>query len=122
MLAVLPTNPSQAVEDCLLALHELGRDEDGPVAASALAAYLIGGTAPEIGASLADAGVPLKHCGDLEHAVAAAHAAARPGDVVLLSPACASFDQFGDFEARGLAFRAAFAALSSDSPAPEPSA
>ena len=43
--------------------------------------------------------------GDLEHAVAAARAAARPGDVVLLSPACASFDQFADFEARGEEFR-----------------
>ncbi|MHB1837938.1 MAG: UDP-N-acetylmuramoyl-L-alanine--D-glutamate ligase, partial [Solirubrobacteraceae bacterium] len=39
--------------------------------------------------------------GDLEHALAAAAAAARPGDTVLLSPACASFDQYRDFEARG---------------------
>ena len=45
-------------------------------------------------------------CGDLATAVARARAAARPGDVVLLSPACASFDQFADFEARGRAFRA----------------
>jgi UDP-N-acetylmuramoylalanine--D-glutamate ligase len=37
--------------------------------------------------------------------VAAARAAAQPGDVVLLSPACASFDQYGDFEARGDHFR-----------------
>ena len=41
----------------------------------------------------------------LEEAVAAARAAARPGDVVLLSPACASFDQFADFEHRGEEFR-----------------
>jgi len=43
--------------------------------------------------------------GDLERAVAHARALAVPGDVVLLSPACASFDQFPDFEARGEAFR-----------------
>jgi len=45
-------------------------------------------------------------CGDLEAAVAAASAAARDGEVVLLSPACASFDQFDDYEARGRAFKA----------------
>src|SRR3546814_8388343 len=44
-------------------------------------------------------------------AVGNAGEAARPGDVVLLSPACASFDQFRDFEARGDAFRAAVEAL-----------
>ena len=45
-------------------------------------------------------------CGDLERAVAAARAAARPGEVVLLSPACASFDQYADYEERGDHFRA----------------
>jgi UDP-N-acetylmuramoylalanine--D-glutamate ligase len=49
--------------------------------------------------------------GTLERAVELAAAAAQPGDVVLLSPACASFDQFRDFEARGDAFRAAVEAL-----------
>lgn len=44
--------------------------------------------------------------GDLPGAVAAARAAARPGDVVLLSPACASFGQYPDFEARGRHFQA----------------
>ncbi len=67
-----------------------------PVAQRALAVYLIGETAPAIGAALAGTGVPLHDCGDLERAVAAAHAAARPGEVVLLSPACASFDQHAD--------------------------
>ena len=76
-----------------------------PVGARARAVYLIGETAAEIGAALADTGVPLRHCGDLEHAVAAAHAAARPGDVVLLSPACASFDQYSSYEERGEHFR-----------------
>ena len=48
-------------------------------------------------------------CGDRPTAVARARAAARPGDVVLLSPACASFDQFADFQARGRAFKALLA-------------
>jgi UDP-N-acetylmuramoylalanine--D-glutamate ligase len=47
----------------------------------------------------------------LDRAVQDAHGAARPGETVLLSPACASFDQFKDFEARGDAFRAAVEAL-----------
>ena len=77
-----------------------------PVAQRALAVYLIGETAPAIRAALAGTGVPLHDCGDLERAVAAARAAARPGEVVLLSPACASFDQYADYEARGEHFRA----------------
>jgi UDP-N-acetylmuramoylalanine--D-glutamate ligase len=68
-------------------------------------AYLIGAAATEIAEALTVAGVPHEHCGDLEHAVAAAASAARSGDVVLLSPACASFDQFKSFEDRGDAFR-----------------
>jgi UDP-N-acetylmuramoylalanine--D-glutamate ligase len=47
----------------------------------------------------------------LERAVRAAADEAEAGDVVLLSPACASFDQFKDYEARGAAFRAAVEAL-----------
>jgi UDP-N-acetylmuramoylalanine--D-glutamate ligase len=49
--------------------------------------------------------VPLASCGTLERAVEAAAAAAVAGETVLLSPACASFDQFADFEARGDRFR-----------------
>ena len=69
-------------------------------------AYLIGESADAIAAALRDVGVPFVESGTLGHALAAARAAAKPGDVVLLSPACASFDQFRDFEARGDAFRA----------------
>ncbi|PVM86244.1 UDP-N-acetylmuramoyl-L-alanine--D-glutamate ligase [Caulobacter radicis] len=72
-------------------------------------AYLIGQAADEFGKTL-DGKAPVKQCGDIETAVAAAHAdAAATGQdaIVLLSPACASFDQFSDFEARGEAFRAA---------------
>jgi UDP-N-acetylmuramoylalanine--D-glutamate ligase len=68
-------------------------------------AYLIGEAAGEIGQALEDAGVPSVQAGDLASALEAATVAAEPSDVVLLSPACASFDQFRDFEARGDAFR-----------------
>ena len=77
----------------------------GAVAARARAAYLIGEAAGEISEALAGTGVPRRDCGDLASAVAAARAAARPGDVVLLSPACASYDQYGSFERRGDHFR-----------------
>ena len=49
--------------------------------------------------------MPLHRCGELARAVHAAAAAARPGDTVLLSPACASYDQYPNFEARGEHFR-----------------
>lgn len=77
----------------------------------ARAAYLVGEAAPGIAQALAGA-VDVRRCGDLEHAVAAAQAAAEPGDVVLLSPACASFDQYpGGFEERGAHFKALVAGL-----------
>jgi UDP-N-acetylmuramoylalanine--D-glutamate ligase len=67
--------------------------------------YLIGETAGELATALGRAGVPYVDCGDLASAVAAAAEAARTGEVVLLSPACASYDQFRDFEERGEEFR-----------------
>ena len=76
------------------------------VAALCRACYLIGEASERLAADLAGAGVPLHRSGDLETAVRAAAAAAEPGDVVLLSPACASFDQFRDYEERGDRFRA----------------
>jgi UDP-N-acetylmuramoylalanine--D-glutamate ligase len=66
---------------------------------------LIGEDAERIAAALEPAGVVLRLAGDLEQAVAGIRARAEPGDVALLSPACASYDQFRDFEARGDAFR-----------------
>jgi UDP-N-acetylmuramoylalanine--D-glutamate ligase len=76
------------------------------VAERCCAAYLIGEAAAELEAALEPTGVPLHRSGDLERAVAAAGAAAGPGEVVLLSPACTSFDQYRDFEERGRRFRA----------------
>ena len=70
-----------------------------------LRAYLIGEAAPQLARALAAAGVDHVEAGDLETAVRLAREEAEPGEVVLLSPACASFDQFRDYEARGLRFR-----------------
>ena len=67
-------------------------------------AYLIGEATEAIAAALGSAGVTFERSGDLAAAVAAAAAEAREGDVVLLSPACASYDQFTDYEERGQEF------------------
>ena len=74
-------------------------------------AYVLGETAEEIAAALEAAAVELMRTGDLATAVSQAASAATAGDIVLLSPACASFDQFRDFEARGDAFRTLVEAL-----------
>ncbi len=87
-----------------------------PVARACAGVYLIGEDAASIATALANIPPTVLECGDLERALAAAADAAacdrdaieRPGGdgpVVLLSPACASFDQFADFEARGERFR-----------------
>ena len=76
-------------------------------------AYLIGEAAPDFAGVLAGKADAIE-CGSLERAVQLAYAdAAATGQdaIVLLSPACASFDQFTDFEARGEAFRAAVVGL-----------
>jgi UDP-N-acetylmuramoylalanine--D-glutamate ligase len=87
-----------------------GKDQDftplrDAVARAAAAVYLIGEAAPELEAALAEAGPAPLRCGDLERAVRAAREAARPGQTVLLSPACASYDQYVNFEQRGEHFR-----------------
>jgi len=75
------------------------------VAERAAFTYLIGEAADELAAALDVAGARYERSGTLERAVRAAAAAAQPGDVVLLSPACASYDQYDNFEHRGEDFR-----------------
>jgi UDP-N-acetylmuramoylalanine--D-glutamate ligase len=93
----------------LLILGGQGKAQDfgplrEPVASQATHTYVIGEDAELIEAALA--GLPVTRAQTLEHAVELARAAAAPGMAILLSPACASFDQFNDFEERGDAFRA----------------
>ena len=94
-----------------------GRAKDGGIEAlrpffdRVAKAYLIGEAAETFAATLG--ATPHALCGDLETAVRQAAAEARPSEAVLLSPACASFDQFSDFEARGRAF-ADFARAAAD--------
>lgn len=67
-------------------------------------AYLIGAAAEKIASQIQGA-APLVRSGTLEHAVRQAFEAAKPGDIVLLAPACASFDQFENYEQRGRVFK-----------------
>jgi len=84
------------------------------VAERCAAAYLIGEAAERMAAELAGAagsGVEIAELGTLESAVERAAADAQAGEVVLLAPACASFDAFKDFEQRGDRFRELVEAL-----------
>ena len=81
-----------------------------PFLGNVRAAYTIGEAGPMF-PDLLEGKVPVHRCEMLIEAVGCAARAAGPGEVVLLSPACASFDQFRDYEARGEAFRAAVEAL-----------
>jgi UDP-N-acetylmuramoylalanine--D-glutamate ligase len=69
------------------------------------AVYLVGEASDELALAFEAAGRSFERAGTIERAVDLAAGAARPGDVVLLSPACASYDQFANFERRGEEFR-----------------
>jgi len=93
-----------------------GKGQDfSPLAPSvkraARAVVLIGRDAPLIETAIADAGVEILKAGSMEEAVDRGYRAARAGDVVLLSPACASFDMFRNYKHRGEVFAAAVKAM-----------
>jgi UDP-N-acetylmuramoylalanine--D-glutamate ligase len=85
-------------------------DECAPYFGHVAAAYTIGEAGPHF-ADILEPVMPVERCEMLCEAVQRAMAAARPGEVILLSPACASFDQFKDYEARGDSFRDIVASL-----------
>lgn len=101
-----------------------GKDKDSdftvlrePLKARARAALLIGAAAPKIARQLGDDTVPVIQCGTLASAVDKASRSAVPGHTILLAPACASFDQFDNFEHRGRVFKELVNALAKDASA-----
>lgn len=85
-----------------------------PLRQRARAAFTIGAAAEKIATELGDA-MPVQHAGTLDRALEYAMEAAKPGDVVLLAPACSSFDQFENYEHRGRVFKELVANLESRS-------
>jgi UDP-N-acetylmuramoylalanine--D-glutamate ligase len=104
-LAAFPPNPRPRIHWILGGLPKGDRlDECAPWLGHVAAAYTIGDAGPRFAELLAPV-MPVSRAEMLGEAIRQAIAAAGPGDVVLLSPACASFDQFRDYEARGDCFR-----------------
>jgi UDP-N-acetylmuramoylalanine--D-glutamate ligase len=103
-------------EPIVLIAGGVGKGQDfAPLAAAARGrvsqAVLLGQDGPKIAAALESAGIPVRSAASIEAALHAARDAAVPGDVVLLSPACASFDMFDNYEHRGDVFRGLVQAL-----------
>jgi len=110
-LAAWPPNPAKRVHWICGGLPKGDDlDECAPNFGNIAAAYTIGEAGPRF-AEILSPFMRVERCELLCEAVQRAIVAARPGDVVLFSPACASFDQFRDYETRGDAFRALVAEL-----------
>ena len=104
-LAAFPPNPDRRIHWILGGLPKGDNlDECAPYFGNVAAAYTIGDAGP-LFAELLGPHLPVQRSEMMCEAIQQAMAAAKPGDVVLLSPACASFDQFRDYEARGDTFR-----------------
>lgn len=116
-LAAFPPNPNPRIHWIAGGLaKEDGLGECADYLGNVAAAYTIGEAGPRF-AEWLDGAVKVEPCELLCEAVQRAIAAAQPGDVVLFSPACASFDQFLDYEQRGEHFRSIVTALTGGDPA-----
>ncbi|RKF21206.1 UDP-N-acetylmuramoyl-L-alanine--D-glutamate ligase [Altericroceibacterium spongiae] len=105
-LAAFPPDPDKRIHWICGGLPKSDNlDECAAAFGNVAAAYTIG-DAGALFARLLEPVMPVQRCEMLFEAVNRAHAAAKPGDVILFSPACASFDQFRDYEVRGDTFRA----------------
>ena len=113
-LAAYPPNPQRRVHWIVGGLPKGDNlDECAPYFGNIAAAYTIGEAGPLFADLLEDV-MPVRRSEMMCEAIREAMTDAKPGDVVLLSPACASFDQFRDYEARGDAFRQIVIALGAD--------
>jgi UDP-N-acetylmuramoylalanine--D-glutamate ligase len=113
-IAAFPPNPNKRIHWILGGLPKGDNlDECKPWFGNVAAAYTIGEAGP-VFADLLETAMPVRRSEMLIEAVRQAIHAAKPGDVVMLSPACASFDQFRDYEARGDTFRQIVEALTAN--------
>lgn len=121
-LAAFPPRPNKRIHWIVGGLPKGDDlDECAPYFVNIAAAYTIGDAGPRF-AEILDPYMPVRRSEMMIEAVRQAIAAAVPGDIVMLSPACASFDQFRDYEARGDNFRQIVEALTEGVPPAQPAA